>query len=83
MFGRLLAYDDVAELGRIMAPTLLVWGDGDGLVGRDVQAVLVERIRRADLMVYHRIGHTPRWEDPTRFARDVTCFIEQSPGTGP
>jgi pimeloyl-ACP methyl ester carboxylesterase len=82
MFGRLLAYDDVAELGRITAPTLLVWGDGDGFVGRDAQETLVARIRSADLLVYQNIGHTPRWEDPTRFARDVTCFIEQLPGTG-
>jgi hypothetical protein len=44
---------------------------------------LVERIHSADLLVYHRTGHTPRWEHPTRFARDVTNFIEQSPETGP
>jgi pimeloyl-ACP methyl ester carboxylesterase len=83
MFGGLLAYDDVAELGCLRVPTLLVWGDGDGLVGREAQEMLVERIHSADLLVYHRTGHTPRWEDPTRFARDVTNFIEQSPETGP
>jgi pimeloyl-ACP methyl ester carboxylesterase len=83
MFGGLLTYDDVAELGCLTVPTLLVWGDGDGLVGREAQEMLVERIPSADLLVYHRSGHTPRWEDPTRFARDLTSFIEQWPETGP
>lgn len=31
-FTGLLQYDDMAELERIVAPTLLVWGDADGLV---------------------------------------------------
>jgi pimeloyl-ACP methyl ester carboxylesterase len=82
IFGGLLAYDDVAELGRLTAPTLLVWGDGDGLVRREVQETLAQLIRSADLLVYHGIGHTPRWEDPARFARDVTSFIERSLETG-
>jgi pimeloyl-ACP methyl ester carboxylesterase len=83
MFGALLTYDDGAELGRLTVPTLLVWGDHDGLVGRDMQEQLVERIPGACLLVYPRTGHTPRWEHPTRFARDVTTFILPSAETGP
>lgn len=78
IFAGLLAYDDVAELGRITAATLLVWGDADRLVGRDMQEMLVERIRCAELLVYHGVGHTPRWEDPTRFAADIATFVERS-----
>jgi pimeloyl-ACP methyl ester carboxylesterase len=78
MFAGLLAYDDVAELGDITASTLLVWGDADRLVGRDMQEVLVERICGAELLVYHGVGHTPRWEDPTRFAGDIATFVERS-----
>jgi non-heme chloroperoxidase len=77
-FAGLLAYDDLAELGRITVPTLLVWGDADHLVGRDTQQILLERIRGAELLVYHGVGHTPRWEDPTRFAGDITTFVERS-----
>jgi non-heme chloroperoxidase len=76
MFAGLLAYDDVDELGRITAPTLLIWGDGDELVGRDMQDTLAAGIRGADLVVYPGVGHTPRWEDPSRFARDVAAFVE-------
>jgi pimeloyl-ACP methyl ester carboxylesterase len=77
MFAALLSYDDTAELRGITAPTLLIWGDADGLVGRDMQDSLAEQIRKAELMVYPGVGHTPRWEDPSRFATDVAAFVER------
>jgi pimeloyl-ACP methyl ester carboxylesterase len=77
-FAGLLAYDELAELGRITAPTLLVWGDADALVDRTMQAMLAQLIRGAELSVYAGAGHTPRWEDPTRFALDVATFAERS-----
>ena len=83
MFASLLAYDDVAELGRISVPTLLVWGDADALVGRAMQEMLAERISGSELLVYPGVGHTPRWEDPTRFAGDVATFVERSARPGP
>ena len=83
MFEWLLRYDDIAELERITAPTLMIWGDADALVGRDVQALLEERIHSAELLVYRGIGHTPRWEDPSRFASDVAAFVERSTTTPP
>ena len=78
MFAELLRYDDTAELGRITAPTLLVWGDADGVVGRDMQDLLDGRITDASLLVYPGVGHTPRWEDPQRFADDLVAFVERS-----
>ena len=78
MFAGLLADDDLAELGRITAPTLLVWGDADGLIGRAMQDTLAERIRNSQRRVYEGVGHTPRWEDPIRFASDVAVFVERS-----
>lgn len=77
MFASLLTYDDLVEIERITAPTLLVWGDADRLVDRDMQTLLAERIGDAELLVYHGVGHTPRWEDPRRFARDVAAFVER------
>lgn len=76
-FAALLDYDDLDELGRITAPTMLIWGDGDGLVGRQMQEQLTELIAGAELLVYSGIGHTPRWEDGPRFASDVTAFVER------
>jgi len=77
MFAGLLQYDDVPELGRVAAPVLLIWGDRDGLVGREMQEQLLARFPCANLAVYHGVGHTPRWEDPLRFAVDVAAFVER------
>jgi non-heme chloroperoxidase len=74
-FAGLLQYDDMAELGRIEAPTLLVWGDADALVSRDMQDHLVRSIPAADLLIYDGVGHTPRWVDPARFSRDLVAFV--------
>ncbi|MGH9280381.1 MAG: alpha/beta fold hydrolase [Acidimicrobiales bacterium] len=77
MFAGLLAYDDLAELGGITAPTLLVWGDADRVVRRDMQDMLRARIPGAELLVYGGIGHTPRWEDAKRFAADLATFVDR------
>lgn len=77
-FDALLSYDDLAEIHRIIAPTLLIWGDTDGLVDRDMQEMLAERIPVAELLVYRGVGHTPRWEDPGRFAGDVATFVQRA-----
>lgn len=77
MFSELLEYDDMTELARIEAPTLLVWGSADTLVSRDMQAQLARTIPNADLVVYHGHGHTPRWEDPARFSTDIVTFTRR------
>ena len=76
-FTGLLEYDDTHELSRIGAPTLLIWGDGDALVSREMQDELADRIPDAELIVYPGRGHTPRWDDPTQFSEDLTAFIER------
>ena len=77
MFSGLLEYDDIGELTSIGAPTLLIWGDADALVSRDMQEVLADRIPHAELIVYPAAGHTPRWEDPVRFSEDLAAFVER------
>ncbi len=73
-FEGLLQYDDMSELGRITARTLLLWGQKDTLVSRSMQDELVTGIAGAELTVYPRSGHTPRWDDPRRFAADLADF---------
>lgn len=75
MFSGLLAYDDTSELSRIDLPTLLIWGDQDAIVSREMQDLLTDRLPRAELIVYPGVGHTPRWEDPQRFSDDVATFV--------
>lgn len=76
-FAGLLQYDDMTELERIEAPTLLVWGDADALVSRAMQDQLVRSIPDADLLVYHGVGHAPRWDDPARFSSDLSSFVRR------
>jgi non-heme chloroperoxidase len=83
MFAALLQYDDMAELARIHAPTLLVWGDADALVTGDMQDQLAERIAGAESVVYPGVGHTPRWERPSCFASDLASFVARLRPTRP
>ena len=76
-FAGLLRYDDMAELPLIEQPTLLVWGDADALVPRDMQDQLAASLRDADLLVYRGVGHTPRWDDAVRFGSDLVTFIHR------
>jgi pimeloyl-ACP methyl ester carboxylesterase len=75
MFAGLLEYDDGAELARIAAPALLVWGDADPLVSREMQDELAVSLRDARLRVHPGAGHTPRWEDPARFGDELVEFV--------
>jgi pimeloyl-ACP methyl ester carboxylesterase len=74
MFAGLMSYDDRADAHHITAPTLLIWGDADGLVGREMQAGLLRSLPDARLIIYPGAGHTPRWENPDRFSSDLAAF---------
>jgi non-heme chloroperoxidase len=67
----LVAFDDAADLARITAPTLLIWGDYDAVVSLEDQQRLTEAIPNARLKVYPETGHSPHWERPERVAADL------------
>ena len=67
--------DFAAELGEIAAPTVAFWGDRDALAPRADQDALVAGIRGARLVVYEGTGHALHWEEPERFAADLTAFV--------
>jgi pimeloyl-ACP methyl ester carboxylesterase len=71
--------DFARDLGRIKSPTLIIWGDQDGLFPRSEQEVLAAAIAGSRLMVYPGAGHAFHWEDPRRFAADLTTFIQALP----
>jgi non-heme chloroperoxidase len=81
-FAELLEYDDTAELAGIEAPALLIWGDADTLVSRQMQDQLTGSIRDSELLVYADVGHTPRWEDPGRFRNDLVAFVHRVAASG-
>jgi len=65
------------DLGEIAAPTVLLWGDQDALIPRLDQDALLDAIVDSRLIVYRGAGHAPHWEEPERFAQDLTAFVER------
>ena len=72
----LLAFDDTRLLGRIQAPTLLLWGERDALFSlEDQQSASPRRSRRPGSRIYPETGHCPNWERPEQVATDLDAFI--------
>lgn len=74
-FSGLLLEDHTSELAEIGTPTLLIWGDGDAIIGRMQQEAILSAVTGSRLVVYSGVGHTPHWEDPARFADDLVAFV--------
>lgn len=68
--------DCAAYHAAIAAPTLVLWGDRDGIGSRGQQALIAAAIRDARLTVYRGIGHSPHWEMPHRVAADIGAFLD-------
>jgi non-heme chloroperoxidase len=79
-FSAFLEDENTAELDRIAAPTLLVWGERDAFAPRADQDGIVARIPGARLLVYEGAGHALHWEDPARFAADLAAFVREIAG---
>ena len=65
-------------LGRIAAPTLVLWGDHDGIVTPDYGRAYAGLIPDARFEVIEGAGHHPEIEQPERFAAAVAAFLASS-----
>jgi non-heme chloroperoxidase len=75
-FEGFLEDDFSAELSKIKAPTLIIWGDQDAFCPRSDQTVLSNDIAGSRLLVYPGTGHAVHWEEAERFALDLTAFAK-------
>ena len=75
-FEGLLEDDSLKELNKITAPTLIIWGDQDAIVPKIDQDAFEAAIPDSRLVIYPGAGHAVYWEEPARFASDITAFIE-------
>ena len=75
-FKGFLEADFSDELGKIEAPTLIVWGDKDALFLRHHPEALAAGIPGSRLVIYSGTGHAVHWEEPERFAADLVQFVE-------
>jgi pimeloyl-ACP methyl ester carboxylesterase len=72
-----LTVNFVAQLTEIAVPTLLIWGDRDTFVPREEQDGLKAAIPGSRLAVYAGAGHSPHWEEPERFAKQLEAFVNE------
>jgi pimeloyl-ACP methyl ester carboxylesterase len=75
---RLLEHDDAAQLARIAAPTVLLWGDHDALFPRADQDRFVAALPAARLVIYDDTGHCPNWERPEKVAAEIARLVPRS-----
>lgn len=69
-----LSHNAYAELDKIKAPTLVIGGDSDKVVGTNTSEEIAERIGNSVLVVYNGLGHGA-YEEAKDFNRRVMDFL--------
>ncbi|HYP27465.1 MAG TPA: alpha/beta hydrolase [Blastocatellia bacterium] len=83
VFGGFMRDDYSEDLEKIKAPTLIVWGDRDSFCPGGDQETLLAEISGSRLVVYEGAGHALHWEEPERFASDLSAFVKEcAPSAG-
>jgi pimeloyl-ACP methyl ester carboxylesterase/tetratricopeptide (TPR) repeat protein len=75
VIGELTSPKATAELKKIKVPTLVLWGDKETVFPRSEQDLLLAALPNAVLKIYEDAGHSPHWEQPARFAKDLQDFM--------
>ena len=75
MIDCLLAYDDTRELGKIRAPTQLLWGDHDALFSRAQQDAFPRGPTRGAAQGLRGNRSLPERERPEWVAADIADFV--------
>ena len=65
-------------LHRIDVPTLLLWGEQDGIVSTSYGEAWRAEIPGARMDVIANAGHFPHWEQPRGFADRLSRFIDSN-----
>lgn len=69
--------DPVPLLGRIQAPTLLVWGEQDAMIPVANAADYIRAMPRVNLVSLPGVGHLPQEEAPDRSLEPVLAFLKR------
>jgi pimeloyl-ACP methyl ester carboxylesterase len=73
-----VADTNAADLNKIVAPTLILWGEKDSIFPRHEQDKLAKAIHSSKLKVYPETGHAIHWERPNEVVTDLLTFVEES-----
>jgi pimeloyl-ACP methyl ester carboxylesterase len=66
------------DLGKITAPTLIIWGAEDELIPLAAGRKMNSLIKNSKLLVIEKCGHLPQEEMPERVVEESTRFINGS-----
>ena len=72
-----MAEDYKPKLAKIKTPTMILWGDKENIFLRGEQELLKAKIVNSILKVYPETGHSPHWERPEAFVRDLNEFLNK------
>ncbi|MCS7078964.1 MAG: alpha/beta fold hydrolase [Chloracidobacterium sp.] len=77
----MLTGDDALEprLGKIRAPTLIIWGKQDALLPLHSGEIIRQGLPTANFTVVDRCGHMPPIERPDAFLRETERFLRATP----
>jgi pimeloyl-ACP methyl ester carboxylesterase len=75
----LLIYDITPALSQVRAPTLVVWGERDRLLGPELGEAFCEQIPDCRLVVVPRAAHIPMIEAPDAFNAVLIGFLQERP----
>lgn len=67
-----------ARLGEIKMPTLILWGEKDGLIPVSAAHEFKARIPQAELVIFENVGHVPMEEVAGESAAAVRDFLERA-----
>lgn len=72
----LLTADLRPKLARIIAPTLVIWGEYDAILPLDMGKQLSRYLRFDELVIVKGAGHNPMWDCPGAFNQVVVEFLQ-------
>ena len=78
----LLTHDVRAELRRITAPTLLIWGRRDSLVPLSLGQMMRQELPHAELLILDGASHIVMYDRPAAFNRAILAFFAGQPVLG-
>lgn len=72
----MVAHDWRELLPRIPVPVLLCYGADSALYPTKIGNYLNEHVPNSELVVFEESGHSPFWEEPEKFNRELARFVD-------
>ena len=69
--------DNYLKINSLTMPTLIIWGEQDGLIPITVGNQFHENLPNDTMIVFKDLGHTPMEEDPENTVKIVKHFLTQ------